>query len=508
MDRRDFLGIMAGATAAAALGRCRISAAVAARGAVAKDWPFWYGPNGNFSAAPSGCKLIDSLAEAKLAWKSEEALPPAKAQSMRYGAGNVRYGKGGGGGCSPVVAGGFVYLFYFVPSGDVYDEAYVRKLEAQGAKVIKEQWLIHADDCVICIDARNGKTVWKTVFKEKGINWHDAKAGPCNTTPCVSDGRIYAIGTTGRVYCLDAKTGKEAWQSNLGPRFRQIEQKKKQCLTRKSLGGHSLFNRDHGGAVTFADGVVVMPDFAGRTCGLLALDARTGKERWRIPKAASKEATPMRWAHKGREYLISANAEGRVICLEPGSGKALWQIEHAGYNPRTVVASEDSLVLNIGPPPVRRQPKPTGQLGCYRIEPRGFKKLWALPPDYGYPRGKPVVIYDGHAYARLPERIACVELATGKIAAEVRARHNSPAIACAADGRLLIDVDGAHRKTELMMFNADPHGFKQLGESWKPPHPHTTSYYVAMSHPYVGGRLYIRGADGVYCYDLRQSAGT
>jgi len=27
---------------------------------------------------------------------------------------------------------------------------------------------------------------------------------------------------------------------------------------------------------------------------------------------------------------------------------------------------------------------------------------------------------------------------------------------------------------------------------------------AAMYHAYIDGRLYVRGADGVYCYDLRK----
>jgi len=36
-----------------------------------------------------------------------------------------------------------------------------------------------------------------------------------------------------------------------------------------------------------------------------------------------------------------------------------------------------------------------------------------------------------------------------------------------------------------------------------PPHPPATTYQVAMSHAWADGRLFIRGADAIYCYDLR-----
>jgi hypothetical protein len=40
----------------------------------------------------------------------------------------------------------------------------------------------------------------------------------------------------------------------------------------------------------------------------------------------------------------------------------------------------------------------------------------------------------------------------------------------------------------------------------KPPH-HTTSPYHGAAYvvPYANGRLFIRGADGIYAYDLRKN---
>jgi hypothetical protein len=46
--------------------------------------------------------------------------------------------------------------------------------------------------------------------------------------------------------------------------------------------------------------------------------------------------------------------------------------------------------------------------------------------------------------------------------------------------------------------------FSPLGKPWNTPHYDATGYEMPMSHPMVAGRLYIRGADGVYCWDLRK----
>ena len=46
-------------------------------------------------------------------------------------------------------------------------------------------------------------------------NYGGSKGGP-QLCPFVWQGKIYVLGSTERIYCLDAKTGKEIWQSHTG----------------------------------------------------------------------------------------------------------------------------------------------------------------------------------------------------------------------------------------------------------------------------------------------------
>lgn len=46
---------------------------------------------------------------------------------------------------------------------------------------------------------------------------------------------------------------------------------------------------------------------------------------------------------------------------------------------------------------------------------------------------------------------------------------------------------------------------KELGPPWLPTNVDTTAYNSQpIIYPVVDGRLFARGGDGVYCYDLRQ----
>jgi outer membrane protein assembly factor BamB len=492
-------------------------------------WPAWHGPGCNFAAEPAGHELVDRLDGARLVWKSQERFGSGKAQSPRYGVIGLDSGRlpllPGAGGASPVVAEGNAYVNYFMPSGDAVDEALLeQRREKAGDKPLPpwemELWRIVADDCIACIDGRTGQTRWRTVYPGAGANWHDSKAGPCNVTPCLWRGKIYAIGSTGRVYCLDAAKGKEIWQSSIGPRHLAIEAAKRDALRQRRYG-KLTFNRDFGGAPIVANGVVAMPDFTSKgPCGLLGLDAQTGHRRWRIPNVASEDAVPLRYEHDGQEYVISGVAgtgqdePGRVVCVEPSSGRVLWAITEGIRGNREVMSIWRDYLIARAPatvkPHVETKKEPTA-LSCFRISPAGYEHLWTLPGEQGFWSEQPPAIADGYLYARLiGARLLCIEVATGKIVAaeENRVGFSAGTLVC-ADGRLIVDRDGSHSGTELYYFEVDPQRgiFRQLGGPWLPPHAHGTSYHPTHSFPYVDGRLLIRGADGIYCYDLRKTPG-
>ena len=492
-----------------------------------KGWPTWHGPTCNFAAEPSGRELVPTLRQARLVWKSQERFGSGKAQSPRYGVIALDSGRlpllPGGGGASPVVAGGRVYVSYYVPSGEAVDDELLnrRREKAKGKPLPPwemELWRIAADDVVACLDGRTGRTLWRTVYKGAGANWHDSKAGPCNVTPCLWKGKVYAVGSTGRVTCLDAATGRQIWQSSIGRRHLAIEAAKKVALEQRRYG-KLTFNRDFGGAPIVAGGVVALPDFTSKgACGLLGLDAETGRRLWLLPHAVAEDSTPLRYVHDGRELILSGVAgrerdgPGRIVCVEPRTGKVRWAITRGIRGNGTVMGLwRDYLIVHApatGTPPVASKGEPLA-MACFRIRSDGYEHIWTLPFERGWWKEHPPAVADGYVYARLiGPKLLCIEVATGKVVAEADCRLGTAgATMLHADGHVIVDYDGSHSATLLTYFRADPKRgvLERLGEPWPPPHAHGTSYHPQHAHPYVDGRLLIRGADGIYCYDLRRS---
>ena len=71
-----------------------------------------------------------------------------------------------------------------------------------------------AEDTVLCLDLATGKTLWKC--KSPG----EATGRMASSTPCVADGRVYALGSL-HFYAVDASNGKLVWSAPL-PATRKI----------------------------------------------------------------------------------------------------------------------------------------------------------------------------------------------------------------------------------------------------------------------------------------------
>jgi hypothetical protein len=191
------------------------------------DWAQWYGSAGKFVALPASAPLVDDLAQAWLVWMSEEPTPPGRNQSRRYVDDGGQFDLPSGGGASPVIADGRVYLYYYAPAGEEYDvptEEIVAKnvkvgVQRSGGMTVfrKEFWKYRSDDVVVCLDAATGQVLWKTAFPQNGYYASDSKPLMAGNTPVVRDGRLYGATGDHLLFCLDAKTGKELWRQP-GPR--------------------------------------------------------------------------------------------------------------------------------------------------------------------------------------------------------------------------------------------------------------------------------------------------
>jgi outer membrane protein assembly factor BamB len=265
----------------------------------------------------------------------------------------------------------------------------------------------------------------------------------------------------------------------------------------RGAGGFGTIGRGRAdlpnGCPAYADGVVWVYD--------TAFDADTGKVLW-TGHHGNGTPSPVVWNHQGTNYFIS----GGGVCVEPRSGKVRWKAAQAPSSMSTPTIGDGYMVLG-------------GLQACYRITPEGVEEVWRKGPQgFGGDMGSSSVIHNGHVYAQTRGdlrkekhgkscrgNLVCVELATGKEISRVRSGSNSGSVVPFGPWILHEFISGTIAGKDVYdssawgVYRADPTsdtlgligGFRIEGP-----------YQDTVTPAIVGSRIYVRGGEHVYCYDL------
>jgi outer membrane protein assembly factor BamB len=227
----------------------------------ATDWPQWRGPNRDGSWNETGILKAFPAEGLKIRWR-------------------VSVGPGWS---SPVVARGRVYLTDM-------------RLEKPRA------W-----ERIQCFMESNGKPLWSHAYELVYPDWAfipEHGGGPA-ATPIVEDGRLYSLGRSGQVDCLDARNGQVIWETHLE---RKYEVGILSCRGSPLIEGNLLIL------------------FAGARPGgcVMALDKQTGQEVWKALDEAVSNSSPLVIAAGGKRQLIVWTDES-VASLNPMTGETYWR---------------------------------------------------------------------------------------------------------------------------------------------------------------------------------------
>ena len=489
---------------------------------VVHDWPEYRGPNGQFGDT-SKVPLADSMTAMTLLWESEE-------KEIGFGKSHSGYSRdiafggdlGPSGISSPIVAGGLVIMSYYTPSGDVINETYkpyyTEKNKLELWEQYKWKWKVAADDVVIGIDAATGKTRWKQVFAGAGLNGGSGKANVVGCTPLAHQGRVYALGSCGGLYCLDLATGKPVWQT---PNEPDLEAAKKEALG-KSGGSDKT---PPTGWLMVHDDVLIVPlrtKHALRQGGITrGVSLADGSTLWEVPghPGCLTYATI-----EGRKCLVNAG-----ICIEAKTGKVLWQQnpEQDYFGPPVMAGN---ILVSYAPHPKSEKPGRFGILAGFQIDLTGAKKIWTLDERFNRE-----LMYDAAAFRNIAVRDdliyhvvhSCDDPSKGNPASTVaqiirpadgKILASQPAAGLSLPflwgDRLVVVGDTAHRPRTVspeywQLYTTDPENFEALGEPWLATGKHqaTGGYCVQIHEPFADGLVFLRVFGGIRCYDLRASSG-
>jgi hypothetical protein len=117
-------------------------------------------------------------------------------------------------------------------------------------------------------------------------------------------------------------------------------------------------------------------------------------------------------------------------------------------------------------------------------------------------------IWKDRAFIRNKAGTKMIDVTTGKVLATAPdARTDQESHGYCAEGRFFHEPDSQHgRIHDVLMLGTTADSFKPSGKPWNTPHYDATGYEMPISHPIVAGQLYLRGADGIYCWNLCKTA--
>lgn len=330
---------------------------------------------------------------------------------------------------------------------------------------------------VVSLDRKTGKILWdKEVFKQVQRR-KQARNTFATPTPATDGERVYAVFNDGSFVALNLD-GSPAWENR----------------DYKFFGEHGLGSSPilHGGLLIMArDGSSDGEDKkigwqrAWDQARVIALDAKTGKERWQGKRGLSRisHGVPCIWEHDGEAQVVT-EAGDVVQGFDLKTGKRLWssKVTGEGKVPSTVIG--DGLVFTCGGWGGKETIKAFKLGGNGDLDETHL--VWEQKK--GMPKVPSMVYVKPHLFAVTDGGIAtCMKAATGEIVWQERVGGNFSASPVAAAGRMYFVEDNGETTViavapEFKMLAKNP-----LGEK------------VQASPALSQGQLFIRTEKNLFC---------
>ena len=324
------------------------------------------------------------------------------------------------------------------------------------------------EETFTCLDAATGKKIWSDTYPAALVDYlHEG--GPC-ASPTVDGKRVYGYSKSGRLACYNVADGEKYWTADLMA---------KAGLPKPPEWGFA------GSPLILGNRVIVEATF---TC---ALDKATGKEIWRSKKYKPAYGSPIAFQYKNKIYLATLKTDGLVI-LDAQTGKTVafqdWRTSFR-TNSTTPIIIGNKIFISTG-----------YQRGCalFEFTGNGLKQIYTNKNLSNHMNnsvvlGDFVYGFDGNTHGRVPKQIVCMRLADGAV--QWRKEGYLCGSLMAVQNQLLI----LGEKGKLALGPASPKGFTPTAEAqilqgrcWTVP---------VLSN----GRIYARNAAGtLVCVDARK----
>jgi len=160
-----------------------------------------------------------------------------------------------------------------------------------------------SQEVVAAYDLNNGHELWTQKWNAE---FTDSTGDGPRSTPTWEQGRLYALGATGELRCLDANSGAVIWGKNI------LSDNKSNNLPWAQAASPLIVD----------DKVVVLPGGANGK-SVVAYNKMTGAPVWKVLDDPQAYVSPMLVELAGRRQIVVVSS-WRVVGLAPENGALLW----------------------------------------------------------------------------------------------------------------------------------------------------------------------------------------
>ena len=244
------------------------------------NWPQWRGPLGT-GAAPSSNPPATWSETENIRWKVP--IP-------------------GQGHASPIAWGDRVFVLTAIQT----DQSLPQEESDSPANIYKFD--------IIALDRQSGNILWQRTARAEPPHEGTHQDGSWAPASPATDGeRVFAHFGSRGLYCYDME-GELLWSTDLGD-----------MATRHSFG-------EGASPALHGDSIVINWDHEGESF-IVALDKRTGQERWRVARdERTTWGTPLIVKHADRTQVI-VNATNRIRSYDLADGAPIWECSGMTVNP-------------------------------------------------------------------------------------------------------------------------------------------------------------------------------
>ncbi len=330
-----------------------------------------------------------------------------------------------------------------------------------------------SSEFLAALDPNTGAEIWRT---NVGSEMQEMMGDGPRSTPTIDGDMVYALGSYGGFFAINATDGEVRWQVRLEELFQSATPRRGFCTSPLVDGDLVLF--EVGGQVETVD--------EKRTfhTNIAAFDKLTGEKRWSFhltPGSAGPSSPLVTTIDSVRQYIF---ATSRKLISFGVDGTVLW--EHPippGVIAMPVLVDGNKIFVSSSTDQGCKLVEVTSDADSMRVT-----DLWANRVLRNHFSSS--LYHDGYLYGFSNAQLRCVDVKTGKHT-WVKRGYGKGSLIMANDHLIIISDRG-----KLVLGNLSPEGFEELsafqalkGKSWTPP-------------VIADGKIYLRNLEEMVCYDL------